>query len=67
MHIVETSTSLSTICRYFVLARSNPDPKASASTAYTGFIVDTNTPGVTPGKKVNGISIRPAKANGLKT
>ncbi|XP_032666888.1 probable medium-chain specific acyl-CoA dehydrogenase, mitochondrial isoform X2 [Odontomachus brunneus] len=36
---------------YFVLARTNPDPKAPASKAFTGFIVDRDTPGVTPGRK----------------
>lgn len=38
---------------YFVLARTNPDPKAPAGKAFTGFIVDRDTPGVTPGRKVN--------------
>merc|ERR1712060_771871 len=32
---------------YFVLARTNPDPKCPASKAFTGFIVDADTPGVT--------------------
>lgn len=36
---------------YFVLARTNPDPKAPANKAFTGFIVDRDTPGVTPGRK----------------
>lgn len=36
---------------YFVLARTHPDPKAPASKAFTGFIVDRNTPGVNPGRK----------------
>ena len=35
---------------YFVLARTNPDPKCPASKAFTGFIVDRDTPGVTPGR-----------------
>lgn len=38
---------------YFVLARSNPDPKAPAGKAFTGFIVERDTPGLTPGRKVN--------------
>ena len=38
---------------YFVLARTNPDPKCPASKALTGFIVDRDTPGLTPGRKVN--------------
>ncbi|XP_070581820.1 medium-chain specific acyl-CoA dehydrogenase, mitochondrial-like [Ptychodera flava] len=36
---------------YFVLARTDPDPKAPASKAFTGFIVDRDTPGLTPGRK----------------
>jgi len=36
---------------YFVLARTNPDPKAPASKAFTGFIVERDWPGVTPGRK----------------
>lgn len=39
--------------RYFVLARTNPDPKCPASKAFTGFIVERETPGLTPGRKVN--------------
>ena len=38
--------------RYFVLARTNPDPKCPASKAFTGFIVERDWPGVTPGRKV---------------
>ncbi|KAG5334699.1 ACADM protein, partial [Acromyrmex charruanus] len=36
---------------YFVLARTNPDPKASANKAFTGFIVERNSDGLTPGRK----------------
>lgn len=36
---------------YFVLARTNPDPKASTAGAMTGFIVEPDWPGVTPGRK----------------
>ncbi|XP_077986363.1 medium-chain specific acyl-CoA dehydrogenase, mitochondrial-like [Glandiceps talaboti] len=36
---------------YFVLARTHPDPKAQASEAFTGFIVDRDTPGLQPGRK----------------
>ncbi|XP_030853533.1 probable medium-chain specific acyl-CoA dehydrogenase, mitochondrial [Strongylocentrotus purpuratus] len=36
---------------YFVLARTDLDPKASASRAFTGFIVERDTEGVTVGKK----------------
>jgi len=38
--------------RYFVLARTNPDPKAPASKAFTGFIVERDSDGLTPGRKV---------------
>ncbi len=37
---------------YFVLARTEPDPKVPAGKAFTGFIVDADSPGVTPGRKV---------------
>ena len=37
---------------YFVLARTNPDPKVPASKALTGFLVERSTPGITPGRKV---------------
>lgn len=36
---------------YFVLARTNPDPKASTGKAFSGFIVDADTPGVSTGRK----------------
>lgn len=38
--------------RYFVLARTNPDPNAPANKAFTGFIVDRESDGLTPGRKV---------------
>ena len=37
---------------FFVLARTNPDPKAPAGKAFTAFVVDGDTPGLTRGKKV---------------
>ena len=37
---------------YFVLARTDPDPQAATGKAFTGFIVDADSPGVTPGRKV---------------
>lgn len=40
------------VFRYFLLARTNPDPKCPASKAFTGFIVDADTPGVQAGRKV---------------
>lgn len=38
--------------RYFLLARTESDPKCPASKAFTGFIVEADTPGVQPGRKV---------------
>ncbi|GFY46092.1 medium-chain specific acyl-CoA dehydrogenase, mitochondrial [Trichonephila inaurata madagascariensis] len=36
---------------YFVLARTNPDLKCPANKAFTGFIVDADTKGITKGRK----------------
>lgn len=36
---------------YFVLARSNPDPKVPAGKAFTAFIVERESEGLTPGRK----------------
>ncbi|KAK9300719.1 hypothetical protein QLX08_006681 [Tetragonisca angustula] len=36
---------------YFLLARTNPDPKAPANKAFTAFIVERETEGLTPGRK----------------
>ncbi|XP_007567484.1 medium-chain specific acyl-CoA dehydrogenase, mitochondrial [Poecilia latipinna] len=36
---------------YFLLARTNPDPKCPTSKAFTGFIVDADTPGIQIGRK----------------
>ncbi|XP_041133382.1 medium-chain specific acyl-CoA dehydrogenase, mitochondrial-like, partial [Polyodon spathula] len=36
---------------YFLLARSDSDPKTSANKAFTGFIVDADTPGIQVGRK----------------
>ncbi|VDK23435.1 unnamed protein product [Anisakis simplex] len=37
---------------FFVLARTDPDPKAPAGKAFTAFIVDGDSPGLSRGKKV---------------
>ncbi|TRY79995.1 hypothetical protein TCAL_12103 [Tigriopus californicus] len=50
---------------YFVLARTNPDPKASASKAFTGFIVDADTPGVNPGRKEINMGQRASDTRGI--
>ena len=39
------------------MARSDPDPKAPASKAFTGFIVEADIPGVQIGRKVKCIFI----------
>ncbi|XP_075245832.1 medium-chain specific acyl-CoA dehydrogenase, mitochondrial-like [Convolutriloba macropyga] len=36
---------------YFVLTRSDPDPKCPASKAFTAFVIDRDAPGVSVGKK----------------
>ncbi|KAI1282158.1 putative medium-chain specific acyl-CoA dehydrogenase, mitochondrial [Halotydeus destructor] len=36
---------------YFVLARTNPDPKCPPGKAFTGFVVDRDTQGVSVGRK----------------
>jgi alkylation response protein AidB-like acyl-CoA dehydrogenase len=38
---------------FFVLARTHPDPKAPTSKAFTGFVVEAGTPGLTVGRKVS--------------
>lgn len=50
---------------YFVLARTNPDPKCPASKAFTGFIVDRDTPGVTPGRKEQNMGQRASDTRGI--
>uniref|UniRef100_A0A1B0DB39 Medium-chain specific acyl-CoA dehydrogenase, mitochondrial n=1 Tax=Phlebotomus papatasi TaxID=29031 RepID=A0A1B0DB39_PHLPP len=50
---------------YFVLARTNPDPKAPASKAFTGFIVERDFPGVTPGRKEINMGQRASDTRGI--
>jgi len=50
---------------YFVLARTNPDPKCPSSKAFTGFIVDADTPGVTPGRKEKNMGQRCSDTRGI--
>lgn len=38
--------------RYFLLARTHPDPKAPANKAFTGFLIERDSPGITVGRKV---------------
>ena len=50
---------------YFVLARSNPDPKCPASQAFTGFIVDADSPGVIKGRKEINMGQRASDTRGI--
>ena len=50
---------------YFVLARTNSDPKAPASKAFTGFIVERDTPGLTPGRKEQNMGQRASDTRGI--
>merc|ERR1712113_289492 len=46
-------------------ARTNPDPKCPASKAFTGFIVDRDAPGVTPGRKELNMGQRCSDTRGI--
>uniref|UniRef100_A0A0A9ZCR3 Medium-chain specific acyl-CoA dehydrogenase, mitochondrial n=2 Tax=Lygus hesperus TaxID=30085 RepID=A0A0A9ZCR3_LYGHE len=50
---------------YFLLARTNPDPKAPASKAFTGFIVERETPGITPGRKEMNMGQKASDTRGI--
>ncbi|XP_046370091.1 medium-chain specific acyl-CoA dehydrogenase, mitochondrial-like [Haliotis rufescens] len=50
---------------YFVLARTDPDPSASAGKAFTGFIVERDTPGVIPGRKEWNMGQRASDTRGI--
>ncbi|XP_059357862.1 medium-chain specific acyl-CoA dehydrogenase, mitochondrial [Carassius carassius] len=50
---------------YFLLARTDPDPKCSASRAFTGFIVEADTPGVQPGRKELNMGQRCSDTRGI--
>ncbi|XP_077986325.1 medium-chain specific acyl-CoA dehydrogenase, mitochondrial-like isoform X2 [Glandiceps talaboti] len=50
---------------YFVLARTHPDPKAKASEAFTGFIVERDTPGLQPGKQEWNMGLRCSDNRGI--
>lgn len=50
---------------YFVLARTNPDPKCPASKAFTGFIVDADLKGVTKGRKEINLGQRASDTRGI--
>lgn len=48
---------------YFVLAKT--DPSQSAGSAFTGFIVDADTPGITPGRKEINMGQRASDTRGI--
>ncbi|XP_031231783.1 medium-chain specific acyl-CoA dehydrogenase, mitochondrial [Mastomys coucha] len=50
---------------YFLLARSNPDPKVPASKAFTGFIVEADSPGIHIGKKELNMGQRCSDTRGI--
>nr|XP_048309495.1 medium-chain specific acyl-CoA dehydrogenase, mitochondrial isoform X2 [Myodes glareolus] len=50
---------------YFLLARSDPDPKVPASKAFTGFIVEADTPGIHVGKKELNMGQRCSDTRGI--
>ncbi|RWR99580.1 medium-chain specific acyl-CoA dehydrogenase: mitochondrial-like protein, partial [Leptotrombidium deliense] len=50
---------------YFVLARTNPDPKAKAGEAFTGFIVERDWPGVVVGRKEWNMGQRASDTRGI--
>nr|CAH7744039.1 unnamed protein product [Callosobruchus chinensis] len=50
---------------YFVLARTDPDPKAPQSKAFTGFIVEREWEGVTPGRKELNMGQRCSDTRGI--
>ena len=50
---------------YFILARTDPDPGCPAGKAFTGFIVDADTPGLTPGRKEINMGQRASSVRGI--
>jgi len=50
---------------FFVLARTTDDPKAPTNKAFTGFIVEANTPGVKLGRKEQMMGQRASDTRGI--
>lgn len=50
---------------FFILARTNPDPKAPASKAMTGFIVEADSPGLVMGRKEKNMGQRASDTRGF--
>jgi acyl-CoA dehydrogenase len=51
---------------YFVLARTNLDPKCPSSKAFTGFIVEREWEGVSPGRKEINMGQRCSDTRGIR-
>ena len=51
------------LCRYFVLAKTDPDAKAGK--AFSGFIVERDSPGVTVGRKEWNMGQRASDTRGI--
>jgi len=50
---------------FFVLARTNLDPKCKTGNAFTGFIVDADTPGISLGRKEWNMGQRASDTRGI--
>ncbi|XP_003739502.1 probable medium-chain specific acyl-CoA dehydrogenase, mitochondrial [Galendromus occidentalis] len=50
---------------YFLLARTNPGPQCPASKAFTAFIVDRDSKGLTPGRKEINMGQRASDTRGI--
>lgn len=50
---------------YFVLARTDPNPKAKTGEAFTGFILDADTPGIIVGRKEWNMGQRASDTRGI--
>lgn len=50
---------------YFVLARTDPDPKTPAGRAFTGFVVEREWQGVVPGRKEINMGQRASDTRGI--
>ena len=48
---------------FFLLARTNPDPKVPASRAFTAFAIEADNQGLIRGRKVNFIRIKNLEQN----
>lgn len=50
---------------YYLLARTDPNPKSPASKALTGFIIERDTPGITVGRKEWNMGQRASDTRGI--